>query len=281
MLPPDSIFRCMPTALQISLRRLMGGVAYAFDGAELYYERLLSAARQFYVPGQTKAEREAAWTAERRLGVVMDAWAFVDNLNRLRQIVSRFPYGDPRPECVNAFLAGMDEVRLLRNRIQHLDEDYQTGANFELGYPVFGALSWVDTRFPQGMLLFGISSGPAVEGGTMQSFQFKTGYAAGDVSSFSLIAFDRTIDLDEAMQAARSFMAAFEDEVRRTIVTTLRDAAASQGIPLGKAGICSISDMIIAMAFRENGDNWRVLQDECSAKVEVPIGNLNLDADST
>jgi hypothetical protein len=40
MLPPDSILRRMPIALPLSMRRLMGALAYAYDAAELYYSRL-------------------------------------------------------------------------------------------------------------------------------------------------------------------------------------------------------------------------------------------------
>jgi hypothetical protein len=40
MLAPTSIFRRMPAALSLSLRRLLGALAYASDSAELSFTRL-------------------------------------------------------------------------------------------------------------------------------------------------------------------------------------------------------------------------------------------------
>lgn len=277
MLAPDSIFRCMPTALQVTLRRLMGGLGYAFDGAEMYYGRVKSAARGFYVPGHTKEQRENSWTSELRLSVVLDTWSCVDSLNRCRQIVSRFPYGDPHPVFVDDYLAQMETVRLLRNRIQHLDEDYQSGKHFDLGHPVFGTVSWTDTRFPNGFLQFAISSGPIVEGGLMQRYAFKKNFTGTDcITDICLMAFDRTANLDELMQTTRSFITNFESLVKSSVVETLRRAAVSRGVPLEQAGRNAVCDMISAMAFYKNGNHWVLVTDESSAKVEIPLGSLDL-----
>jgi hypothetical protein len=275
MRPAESILRCAPTALHVSQRRLMGGLAYAFDGVELYFERLVEAARTFYIPGQPKAERENNWTAAQRLSVIMDAWACVDNVNRCRQLVGRFRIGDPRPTFIDDFLAAVDPVRLIRNRIQHLDEDYTTGTNFDLSHPVFGAVTWVDGRFPGGCLRFGISSGPAVEGGLLLEYEF--GEYSDDVSNFSLMAFDRKVVLDSQIQTLRAFIVPFEELVRKSISRVLREAAESRAVSLEVAGKRSFADMITCTAFHKHGDQWTWLPEESSAKIEVPPGVVDLN----
>ena len=54
------------------------------------------------------------------------------------------------------------KFRNMRHRGQHLDEDYASGENFDENHPVFGIISWVDARYPNGHILTSVVSGPMI-----------------------------------------------------------------------------------------------------------------------
>jgi hypothetical protein len=282
MLPTESIFRCMPQALHISLRRLMSGLGYAYDAAEFHYERMTEAAKAFFHPEGKAEARYMGWSPERRLSVIADAWACIDNLNRCLRLVNRFSYGDPRPEMVDPFLAAVKPAKLIRDRIQHLEEDFSSGENCEKGHPVFGTVAWIDTRYPGGFLRFFISSGPTIEKGLITSYQF-TGdeHLASDVDRFSLMAFDQTVSLTELMVLTRKFMQSFEGIVRAAIFNAIRTAAADRGASLEHVGRNALTDMVSALAFRKEGENqYKWVVEDSYSRVEIPLGVLDLAPES-
>jgi hypothetical protein len=79
------------------------------------------------------------------------------------------------------------------------------------------------------------------------------------------------------MQTARAFIEDFEKLVRQTVIETLRAAAESKGVPLATAGKYSVCDMTTAFALRRKGVEWTLIQNECSSKVEVPPGIMDLN----
>ncbi len=77
MLPPTSIFRRMPGALSLSVRRLLGALAYANDGAALSFARLKEVARLYRFPTAGLGYEDAGWVPVNRLSVITDAWASI------------------------------------------------------------------------------------------------------------------------------------------------------------------------------------------------------------
>jgi hypothetical protein len=275
MIQPNSIFRRMPKALPLSTRRLLGALAYAHDGAELSYLRMKEAARAYSMPmADSTPSPELGWTPENRLRIVSDSWACIDNLSRMRRLVTRFPYGDPRPPEVDLFLDVLKPAHDIRNRIQHLDEDIYAGKNCAEGHPVVGTVTWVDARFPDGHARYGISSGPTIDGGTMLKTRIGPPRVADDVGDFGLMAADQAINLDDLIEAARTFMVAFEVMMDRSVKSGVRAAAEAKGVPLDVAGSHWVCDMVTAMFFRQEGEAWKLVQS--FGNVEVPPGVVDL-----
>lgn len=82
---------------------------------------------------------------DRTLGLgpiaLMDAWAFVDAVHRLRGLVSGMPRYKNRATSKRLFLMRTVGVEALRNSFQHLVNDLPSLTQSDL--PVLGALTWV------------------------------------------------------------------------------------------------------------------------------------------
>jgi hypothetical protein len=277
MLGPESIFRQLPQALHISLRRLLGALGYAFDAVEIHHERLIAAARDFY-----KRESQQGFCdlrPEQRIGMICDAWSCLDWMHRFRQLVSRLP-GEPRPPFVDSLLNELDAARLLRNRLHHFDEDFAKGEHCESSHPILGTLSWVDNRYPSGFLYVLIASGPTLEGGQIANFPMPAqADLPSEIGCFSLLAFDRTLCLSALLGKIKEFMHSFEPLCRTNMARALREAATEKSVPLEVAGRYALCDMVTAFAFDASGDQWILNASSSYSRVEVPIGSMDLQGE--
>jgi hypothetical protein len=271
-LPANSILREMPIGIPANIRRLMAGLGYAFDAAGLAFDRLHETARAFYLPGDGKAERLARFTPNRRLALIADAWSVVDNLARLRAIAGEFPVGNPAPVELTTYLSASDEVRLMRNRGQHLNQDYAKDMHFEGDNPVFGAVTWIDPRYPGGDIRTGVISGPMINPkGNANLLKIRMSSAeSDDVCNFELLAFDRQINLDASYMDAEQFLAAFENTLQRNIYKQLRDGAAEQNAPLEPLLEVRPCDVVISLAFLANSTGWDMVAEDSIAQTEIP-----------
>lgn len=272
LLPPTSIFRCMPSILPLNLRRLLGAFAYAFDGAELSFARLRETAAQYVLPTPGMKPSPAQWHARNRLSIIVDAWAFIDHVSRVRKLVKRFPWDTPEPPIeVKDFLASTRSADI-RNRLHHLDEDIFEGKNCVEGHPILGSVSWVDTRTPGGHTRFSISSGPTIDAGNWGGFRTDPITSSEPVCQFRLVASDREAALDELQAAARAFAQLLETSVRQSVDRAIVAEAPKRGKPPEQLCGSGVADM--TMAFRlEPGDDensGRIIPEQCHALVEVP-----------
>lgn len=279
VLPPTSIFRCMPSALSLSHRRWLGALAYASDCAELSFERLKETARAYRFPTHDLSCEDAGWVPENRLRIIHDAWSCIDHISRTRNLVGRFPYGDCRPAEVDAFLQATEPAKSIRNRIQHLDEDIFEGKNCEEGHPVLGTVSWADARISGGHIGFAVASGPMIDGGKLVNFPVKEVDGAGDVINFELRAANRTVSLDNIMHALANLIERFEQTLRVNIAILLRDAALTKGVSLEEAGRHNITDMTNAFRMRSKPEGGWVFGSpgDFVSCVEVPPGFIDIN----
>lgn len=276
LISPDSIFRCMPTALPLKVRRLLGAFAYAVDGAELSYFRLTQTAESYAVPPSGTSPSVDRWTPFKRLSLVVDAWAFIDHLTRLRKLLPRFDYDGDLPPRVQSFLAATEPARLIRNRLQHLDEDIYSSAHSQEGHPVLGTISWVDTRTPPNQTRFAVASGPSIDAGKMIEMQVGE-HEPGRVCDFRLMASDQSVLLDVLLNELRGFVSEFEVLVGDSVSEGLKAAAVERDIPM--EGLCAsgITDMTLATIFESmGGDQYQLRQDGMHGLVEVPPGRFRL-----
>lgn len=276
MLNAQSFFRRIPTAISLSNRRLIGALAYAYDGADLSFRRMRETAQAYSLPREKGDAINSGWTPDNRLMIVSDAWGCIDNLNRVRRLVTRFTYEGSRPKEIEKILDDLKPANAIRNRIQHLDEDIFEGKFSTEGHPVFGAVTWVDSRMSDGHALFGVSSGPTIDAGKMLSRKITAPSVSNAVCDFELMASDQTVSVDQLMNAAHVFMVDFEETLRNGICAALRKAAEEKGVPLAQAGKYYPSDMVTAVFFRKEGQGWKTTNSDYFARVEVPPDSIDL-----
>ena len=279
---PVSIFRTMPTALPLKERRLFGAFAYAIEGAHLSFERLRQTAERYAAPAPGSQASNADWTPEMRLSVNTDAWAFVDHVNRVRKLLTRFNFDGTTPQEVEDFLDATDGARQIRNRLQHLDEDIHNGVFSEEGHPVLGTVSWTDGRSPLLKRIFAVASGPSIDAGKMIEFSIDADEPQG-VGNFRLMAADQRVNLDQLMDRLEAFVPWFSDRIAISIGETIRAAALEQN--RGVEAFCcnGITDMVMLSTFEPKGDeSFELKSDGMHGLVEVPPGTYRLpDCDQT
>lgn len=272
----------MPGALELRQRRALGALAYAADSAELSYARLQNTARSYTLPLEGLTYEAAGWVPENRLSIITDAWSCIDHLHRAHYIVRRFDTAEPHPPEIRAFIGSMKPVKEMRNRIQHLDEDIFSGKNCVDGHPVLGSVSWTDARSENFIVHYSISSGQTIDGGIAAKTHLEADYKARDVCRFRLLAADRTLDIDLAMEALRNFIMEFEITVTRSIIFGLREACSARGISLDEPRPHGIADMTTAMRFwpKEEGV-WTLRSGSADGfgLAEVPPGAFDLRQD--
>lgn len=266
----------MPSALPLKVRRLFGAFAYAVDGAQLSFERLRQSVEQYVAPPPGSQPSAIDWTSDMRLSVITDAWAFVDHVNRVRKLLTRFDLGEGTVPEVQDFLESTDGARQIRNRLQHLDEDIHNGVFSEEGHPVLGTVSWTDGRSPTVRRNFAVASGPSIDAGNMIEFSIEA-HAPQGVGNLKLMAADHRVSLDELMNRLETFVPWFEKQVQTSIGKNIRAAAQEQN--KGVEAFCAngITDMVMLATFEPKPDGtFELKADEMHAFVEVPPGTYRL-----
>ncbi|HKZ37622.1 MAG TPA: hypothetical protein VJ184_08235 [Chryseolinea sp.] len=71
---------------------------------------------------------------------ISDAWSVVDNVSRLRGLITQTPGLKQKSEYVQLFLRKTSEIESFRNTIQHLNNDLNLFVEENL--PVLGVLNW-------------------------------------------------------------------------------------------------------------------------------------------
>jgi hypothetical protein len=140
LIPPDSPMRNPPAALNDQQKVTWDGLRFAFDMMHISYTRLVATLERISKHHGSK-DKAAEFTEDPTLALT-DAWAVVDNLWRLHQVLrnARGLKGSPDLEVV---LRAIAKVKGLRDGIQHAGENLKTiaaGRN-----PLLGSLSWIWT----------------------------------------------------------------------------------------------------------------------------------------
>ena len=76
--------------------------------------------------------------------ILLDAWTFVDTINRLRILVSQMP-GLKKNSRVTQFQKATESTEILRDFVQHVNAEIPKVEN--TGWPIWGSISWVYLSF--------------------------------------------------------------------------------------------------------------------------------------
>jgi hypothetical protein len=225
-------------------------------------------AAQYQLPPLGSKANPTDWNARNRLSIIVDAWAFIDHVSRVRKLVKRFPWETSEPP-VQDFLASTKSADI-RNRLHHLDEDIFAGKNCSEGHPILGSVSWVDTRAPGGHTRFSISSGPTIDAGNWGGFRADPITSSEPVCQFRLTASDREADLDELQEGLRAFARLLESSSRQSVDRAIAAEAPKRGKTPEQLCASGVADMTFAFRLEPNGeDGWSIVPEQCHAIVEV------------
>ena len=133
MIQPDSRLWKLPQGLDPYQASFLDAVRLSVQFIDVAYDRIESALNRLTL------------ATDRSLGLgpiaLMDAWALVDAVHRLRVLVSGMPRYKKRTPSKGLFLRRTVDVVALRNSFQHLVNDLPALTQSDL--PVLGALTWV------------------------------------------------------------------------------------------------------------------------------------------
>lgn len=135
-----SPFRSLPSTLDRRQATVLDGIRLALEMADLCYARL----EQILL---NLAQQEALPPQEYRVfpGAFVDAWTFVDTVNRLRDLVRQFPRMR-NSTGLRLFFDRTSSIEVMRDVLQHLNNEIAGLA--ERNESVWGQLGWVATIDP-------------------------------------------------------------------------------------------------------------------------------------
>lgn len=134
MLPDkNSPLRNLPTALDPVQGLFLDGIRYGIEMADIAFSRLTD----YLKVASVSKEPEGSFA-----GAFLDAWAFVDSIHRLRELLQQMPNAKTgRNPSVRDFLSQTEVCRTLRNGFQHLRREISAMAgSLE---PIHGVLKWI------------------------------------------------------------------------------------------------------------------------------------------
>lgn len=160
LIPQDSPLRDPPADLDPVQKVACDGLRFAFDMTHVSYLRMVATLE--LISGSIRAQQRLV---EEPTLALVDAWAVVDNLWRLHNLLRRFPGLKKTPD-LEAHLRAIGKVEQLRHGIQHLHEKVKHVASGK--DPLLGSLSWVWTPDEpmKGGFLVAVAAGSAREGWT-------------------------------------------------------------------------------------------------------------------
>lgn len=211
MLAARSLFVAVPRLLTPDQRDSFYALGIVRDTIELLYERLYDAACRAFVPGQPVP----ACDRMMRLAMFADTWSIIDNIARLRRLLKE---ASPSiAEATKEFCEASDNVRLIRNRLQHLDDFVGTEKHVSEKFALFGSIAWYDSRLPAITTVMitcglakesGVTGGPAIGNPTPTRFP---------VDHIHLGAFDLHLDISGLVAATMHTFAQMESIVEKRL----------------------------------------------------------------
>jgi hypothetical protein len=201
MLSEDSAFLRLPVGLDPKEAVFLDGMRHAVQIIDLSYSRLCGSLTELALGQKNESERS------RYAHVFLDAWAFVDAVDRFRSLWEMQPSADrlPKEFASESIRSRLQGIRDLRNVSAHVSQKIEQIVS--LNASVLGELSWVTVlgREPYRLRSFYIRPGVAIGRVTGQLAMpagevfciHRTGYV-------SLAAGEHVANLSEAFSTVRS-----------------------------------------------------------------------------
>jgi hypothetical protein len=230
----QSPFLEIPWALNAHERLTLEAFRYSVAMVLCSYERLCASALQ-YSAGQPGKESEFSL----RIAILTDAWAVLDALNKIRELILRYPApAITRVRDVRTFIKQSESINAIRNQLQHLSEHLRRRIDLVgAAETVFGQVSWILVPDPENlskMFLFGIVGG-GVSQDELREQSIKASPIGGEeveipVGRFELHAFGKKTHLSKQITNLKICISAMEGWLRPVLRARAERAASASGV---------------------------------------------------
>jgi hypothetical protein len=209
VLSDESPLKRLPDGLDQRQRMLIDGIRYSIGMAELAYIRLQAMLFYISAQGNTSSANFAS--------VFADVWLIVDAVSRLRRLVNALPGGDTH-ETTQLFCRDTDILRLLRNRVQHMDERVADLVNLQ--EPAWGYITWVSFLNVSSNELPQSGKTHVLASGSMRNVAFNFENPAGkeitaSIDLLSLHAYGFSVGISEIMIKVQALTKFLEEQLQK------------------------------------------------------------------
>jgi hypothetical protein len=201
MIQPDSLLWKLPQGLDPCQASFLDAIRLSVQFIDVTYRRIEDALIRLTL----ETDRSLL------LGPIalMDAWALVDAIHRLRALISGMPRYKKRAPSKGLFLRRTVDVAALRNSFQHLVNDLPALTQSDL--PVLGALTWVRPISATEKTLSIETFIPGQVRGVHPSSQVAVPSSVPDrLSQIQLWAGDRSVDVSKLRHAVSELVLALQ-----------------------------------------------------------------------
>jgi hypothetical protein len=133
----ESILRRIPSVINYRQRLFFEGIRFSIEMADLAHSRLRGTLPQITFMRDPSPDNPVIVSA------MLDAWAIVDSLHRLRGLIEAMPglKGKKKSPKIRSLMEATANVGALRNTVQHLGTEIHAAFD-DKSWTVFGTLSW-------------------------------------------------------------------------------------------------------------------------------------------
>jgi hypothetical protein len=230
MLPSNDFLRHLPQCLAPVERLRLETLLFAHDLMEIALSRLYTVGLGFDANNDNDTHR---------FTMVSDAWTIVDQVHVVRQVLDSLT-GDDRKPDTQAFIDDFAAATLLRNKMDHLNENLENRAKAKgRKNALFGMVSFFRPYadlWEQGLRdgkvkgdLFIVSAGSTPRGDMAGGVAFHDLDISLTICSFKLEAFELSLLIERAVLQLRPLLKRMSDDIKTTIEAKIDELAATSG----------------------------------------------------
>ncbi|MGH7950155.1 MAG: hypothetical protein ACREQF_13085 [Candidatus Binataceae bacterium] len=217
ILSADSPLKHLPTRLNPRQAMFLDATRFTIEMADFAMERLLAILSAITSPTPANLGPHSF-----AVPPFLDAWSIVDSIHRLRGLFERMPglaKKNRSPEF-RRFLTVANDVKILRDAVQHMKKEIGAIADVPRVGPIWGVLTWV-TFQPDGCCI----SSTLVSGSTNLIGSITCLNPAGKlprrlpIDYVTLAQGGAQVDITAAIDSVATLARIFEESIRETIMS--------------------------------------------------------------
>ena len=201
----------LPLNMEPTQRAFLDGIRIAIEMVDISYVRLCATLYSLTMK-TIKKVLTTEQPGQNIAGAMLDAWAIVDSIHRLRELVDRLPQMKRKKPSYLLFREKTSKVHDLRNCVQHLKKEILRLV--KENEPVWGRLSWftVTSRIPPaGFFCMAISG--TITPGKHPPFGPLQRVVHVPVDLVTLHAYGINLDISGCMDAVNTLAKGFEEKL--------------------------------------------------------------------